>query len=65
MNENFDIPLTPLATGMARTSELMAALRDPETRERRMVHPQFYATVYEAGTARLSNLPSGPPPRRD
>jgi hypothetical protein len=41
-----------------------AAMADPEERERRMVHPQFYATVYQPGVARLGDLPSGPPPRR-
>ena len=42
----------------------MLALSDPEEREKRMVHPQFYATIYQPGTARLEELPAGPPPRR-
>lgn len=40
------------------------AMADPAERERRMVHPQFYATVYQPGEAPLASLPSGPPPRR-
>jgi hypothetical protein len=46
------------------TWEDRVAMADPAERERRMVHPQFYATVYQPGKARLDELPSGPPPRR-
>ena len=54
-----------LAEAMAETNAFLGDLRDPERREARMVHPQFYATVYEPGTADLTLLPDGPPPRRD
>jgi len=59
------LPTTDLRTAMQTTAEVMDILRDPEQREAHMVHPQFYATVYEPGTAPLADLPDGPPPRRD
>ena len=65
MVDTFGFDLTPLGEAMAETNAFLADLRDPERREARMVHPQFYATVYEPGTADLTLLPDGPPPRRD
>jgi uncharacterized protein YbjT (DUF2867 family) len=59
------LPQTDLRAAMQSTAEVMDILRDPEAREANMVHPQFYATVYEPGTARLADLPDGPPPRKD
>lgn len=63
--QRFGIPGTPWRESLAATNEVLEIMRDPEQRERRMVHPQFYATVYEPGTADLADLPDGPPPRRD
>jgi hypothetical protein len=59
------LPATDLRTAMQTTAEVMNILRDPEARQDHMVHPQFYATVYEPGTAKLTDLLDGPPPRRD
>lgn len=61
----FGIPLTPLDQALAAANEVVKVMRDPTEREKRMVHPQFYATVYEPGQAKLPDLPSGPPPRQD
>ncbi len=61
----YGLPSTDLRTAMQTTAEVMAILRDPQEREAHMVHPQFYATVYQPGTAKLEDLPDGPPPRRD
>jgi uncharacterized protein YbjT (DUF2867 family) len=63
--ERFGYALSDLREAMVETNKVMAALRDPETREAMMVHPQFYATVYEPGSADLSLLPDGPAPRKD
>jgi uncharacterized protein YbjT (DUF2867 family) len=38
---------------------------DPLAREEKVVHRQFVATIYEPGTAKLADLPDGPPPRQD
>ncbi len=59
------LPTTSLRDAMIATGQRIADLRDPERRSARMVHPQFYATVYEPGTADLADLPDGPPPRQD
>ena len=63
--KTFGIPGTSWAESLASTNTTLEVMRDPEQREKRMVHPQFYATVYEPGTASLADLPDGPPPRRD
>ncbi|MCB9778379.1 MAG: NAD(P)H-binding protein [Alphaproteobacteria bacterium] len=63
--QRFGIRLTSLPDAMAQTNELYKVLRDPEAREKRMVHPQFYATVYEPGEADWSDMPEGPAPARD
>ena len=65
LQHQFGFPLTELRTAMIETNKVMADMRDPDKRESRMVHPQFYATVYEPGTADLSLLPEGPLPRQD
>ena len=57
-------PLQPFDLALQDAVAERAAMASPEERERRMVHPQFYATVYQPGVARLDDLPSGPPPRR-
>ncbi len=61
----FNIPFSGFDAGLAPSAEQMTIRRDPELREKHMVHPQFYATVYEPGTAKLEDMPVGPPPRRD
>lgn len=61
----FGLRLTPFAEAMQRSGELARRLQDPEEREKLIVHRQFYATVYEPGTARLDELPEGPAPRQD
>jgi uncharacterized protein YbjT (DUF2867 family) len=61
----YGLPTANLREAMSHTATTMADLRDPERREARMVHPQFYATVYEPGTANLSDLADGPAPRKD
>lgn len=38
---------------------------DPAARDEKVVHRQFASTVYVPGTVRWSELPAGPPPRRD
>jgi uncharacterized protein YbjT (DUF2867 family) len=38
---------------------------DPTARDEKVVHRQFTSTVYVPGTVRWSDLPAGPPPRRD
>ena len=61
----FGFEATPLRAAMEASNAFLADLRNPEAREARMVHPQFYATVYEPGTADLNLLPDGPAPRKD
>ena len=61
----FGIPLTSFDDALRAAHQTHLELSDPELREQRMVHPQFYATVYRPGEAPLADLPSGPPPRRD
>ena len=61
----FALPESNMKEAMTETNAIMTELADPVLRKKRMVHPQFYATVYEPGTANLAELPDGPPPRRD
>ena len=63
--EYFKLPKSDLRNAMIETDDVMTHLADPELRKKKMVHPQFYATIYEPGTAELADLPDGPPPRRD
>ena len=63
--ERFGFELCDLRTAMTQSNQVLADMRVPERRDARMVHPQFYAKVYEPGTADLSLLPDGPPPRKD
>ena len=65
LKATFGIPLQGFQAALAPAVETMNIRRDPELREKHMVHPQFYATVYEPGTARLEDMPVGPPPPRD
>lgn len=60
MKATFRIPWSDFAQGARQTVELTAILRDPERREKMMVHPQFYATVYQPGTIDVDALPAGP-----
>lgn len=61
----FGLRLTPLGEAMAQSGDWMLKMRDPEEREKLIVHRQFYATIYEPGTAPLSELAAGPAPRQD
>lgn len=61
----FDLKLTPMEQAMAETGSWLTRLRDPEEREKMIVHRQFYATIYEPGQAELESLASGPAPRQD
>jgi uncharacterized protein YbjT (DUF2867 family) len=63
--ELFKLPDSDMRAAMAETHDVLTQLADPELRKKRMVHPQFYATIYEPGEAKLDQLPDGPPPRRD
>jgi len=65
LQSTFGIPFQGFHAALAPAAKNMAIRRDPELREKHMVHPQFYATVYEPGTAQLEDMPIGPPPRRD
>jgi len=65
VESRFGFPLTDLRESMISTNEILKDMRDPERRDARMVHPQFYAEVYEPGTADLNLLPDGPAPRKD
>lgn len=65
LRARFNIPLTGIADAMAQTNEVYQVMRDPEAREKRMVHPQFYATIYEPGEVDWHTLPDGPAPARD
>lgn len=61
----FNIPLTSFSDALQDTNEVYKVMRDPDSREKRMVHPQFYATVYEPGEADWASLPDGPIKRVD
>lgn len=65
VKSHFNFPLTSLRDAMVTTNEVYRIMRDPEEREKRMVHPQFYATVYEPGEADLASMPLGPLPARE
>jgi len=65
ISERFGFEMTDLQTAMTESNAFLSDMRDPDRKEARMVHPQFYATVYEPGTADLNLLPDGPSPRKD
>ncbi|NOY28022.1 MAG: NAD(P)H-binding protein [Oligoflexia bacterium] len=65
LRARFNIPLTPFSDALAQTNQIYKIMRDPDAREKRMVHPQFYATVYEPGEVDWHTLPDGPAPARD
>jgi uncharacterized protein YbjT (DUF2867 family) len=65
LRQTFNIPFQGFQAALAPAAQVMTIRRDPELREKHMVHPQFYATVYEPGVAKLADMPVGPPPRRD
>lgn len=65
LSARFNIPLTSFHTALGETNEVYKVMRDPDAREKRMVHPQFYATVYEPGEADWATLPDGPVKARD
>lgn len=59
------IPLTPFREAVAAALQDRFPGEDPEARNEKVVHRQFTATIYEPGVAKLEDLPTGPPPRRD
>lgn len=63
--KRFNIKLTDIGQAMAESGRWLVARADPEEREKLIVHRQFYATIYEPGTAPLAEMPLGPPPRQD
>ena len=65
LQQIFNIPFQGFHAALAPSAQMMAIRRDAALREKHMVHPQFYATVYEPGTAKLEDMPIGPSPRRD
>ncbi len=56
----FNLKPTPMSVAMAETGQWMVGRADPEERDKLIVHRQFYATIYEPGTARLQDMPEGP-----
>ena len=56
----FNLKLTPMSAAMADTGRFLVGRADPEERDKLIVHRQFYATIYEPGTARLEDMPEGP-----
>lgn len=63
--ERFGIPLTPYREAVKDAWVNRHPSEDPVAREEKVVHRQFVATIYEPGTAKLADLPDGPPPRQD
>jgi uncharacterized protein YbjT (DUF2867 family) len=54
------VPLTALADALDGDLAEILPFEDPTTREERVVHQKFDATVYEPGEAPASELPTGP-----
>ena len=63
--ERFGIPLTPFREAVRDAWAARHPSEDPLAREEKVVHRQFVATIYEAGTVKWDELPAGPPPRQD
>ena len=61
----FNLKLSPFGSALQTQGDRLVRMEDPEQKEAMIVHRQFYATIYEPGTARLEDLPDGPPPRAD
>jgi uncharacterized protein YbjT (DUF2867 family) len=59
------VPLTAFEEGVKADFENRHPSEDPTAREEKVVHRQFTSIVYEPGSIKLSELPQGPPPRRD
>ena len=60
VKSQFGIELTSIDEPLHEFSKRFHIRNTPELREQHMVHPQFYATVYSPGTAKLSDMPKGP-----
>ena len=60
VQSQFGIELSPIDEPLNAFSQRFHIRNTPELREQHMVHPQFYATVYSPGTAKLSEMPTGP-----
>lgn len=56
----FGIKLSPVEPAIKHFAQNYHIRNTPELREQHMVHPQFYATVYAPGTAKVSEMPKGP-----
>lgn len=65
MSRLFGIPLTAYEEACRAAFTLRHPSEDATARDEKVVHRQFTATVYEAGTIAWEDLPAGPPPRRD
>ena len=65
MSRLFGIPLTSYEEACRAAFTLRHPSEDATARDEKVVHRQFTATVYEAGTIAWEDLPAGPPPRRD
>ena len=59
------IPLTPFREAARQAFLDRHPGEDPTAREEKVVHRQFTSIIYEPGTAKLADLPQGPPPRQD
>lgn len=60
LERQFGIQLSNFEDAMKEKSETLLIRNDADLREQHMVHPQFYATVYQPGTAKVSEMPTGP-----
>lgn len=60
LQSRYSFRLSAFRDALVQTNEVYKVMRDPEAREKRMVHPQFYATVYEPGEVDWATLPDGP-----
>ena len=56
----FGFELSSIDDALNTAAEQLHIRSTAELREQHMVHPQFYATIYAPGTAKLSDLPKGP-----
>lgn len=65
LQARFNIQLGSFQDALVQTNEVYKVMRDPDAREKRMVHPQFYATVYEPGEVDWASLPEGPVAAKD
>lgn len=60
LTDSLGIPLTAFDDAVKAALTAERPEEEPESRNERVVHRQFQATVYEAGKVRWEDLPSGP-----